>query len=127
MSKIPGQLTIKGKAVECRGLYWEELDDSSKANLKDAVALLDTINLDTLDQLMERRESQASGETTSTAKYGGMNVGTLLRCGVFSVDGDEVGVPEWVGKLSPRDAALVAQEVYELTEVPDQDGNLETK
>ena len=111
---------------EVRGLYWGELDESSRASMKDAIALMGDIDVSMLDGLMERREKLDSGEETTTAPFGGLHQGTLLKCGVVSVGGDEVGVYKAVEQLSPRAAKEIAQAIYELTDLPDTDGNLES-
>lgn len=117
-------ITIKEKVYEIRGLYWGELDDSSRASMKDAISLMGDIDVAMLDGLMERREKIDSGETATTAPYGGLHQGTLLSCGVVSIDGDEVIVAAEVKKLSPNAAKELAQAIYEATDLPDTDGNL---
>ena len=117
-------ITIKDIEYEIRGLYWGELDDSSRASMKDAISLMGDIDVAMLDGLMERREKIDSGEATTTAPYGGLHQGTLLKCGVVSVDGDEVIVPMEIKKLSPKAAKELAQAIYDMTDLPDTDGNL---
>lgn len=120
-------ITIEGVGeVKVRGLYWGELDESSRASMKDAIALMGDIDVSMLDGLMERREKLDAGEATTSAPFGGLHQGTLLKCGVVSVDGDEVIVVEAVKKLSPKAAKEIAEAIYELTDLPDTDGNLES-
>ena len=117
-------ITINETEYELRGLYWGELDESSRASMKDAIALMGDVDVSMLDGLMERREKIDSGERTTTQPFGGLHQGTLLNCGVVSVDGDEVGVPEAIKRLSPKAAKELAQAIYEMTDLPDTDGNL---
>ena len=120
-------ITIEGVGeVGIRGLYWGELDESSRASMKDAIALMGDIDVSMLDGLMERREKLDAGEVETSAPFGGLHQGTLLKCGVVSVDGDEVIVVEAIKKLSPKAAKEIAEAIYELTDLPDTDGNLES-
>ena len=120
-------ITIDGKEVSIRGLYHGELDDSSRAALKAAVGILDDINIDTLDQLMARREATPTEKTATGKRYKGLHKGTLLSCGVVSVDGDEVGIAEFVLTLDGKDADELAEAVASLTRLPDDEGNLESE
>lgn len=119
-------ISINETEYEIRGLYWGELDDSSRASMKDAISLMGDIDVTMLDGLMERREKIDSGEATTTAPFGGLHQGTLLKCGVVSIDGDEVIVPIEIKKLSPAAAKELAQAIYDMTDLPDTDGNLES-
>ena len=120
-------ITINTIEYEIRGLYWGELDDSSRASMKDAIALMGDIDVSMLDGLMERREKLDSGEETTTAPYGGLHQGTLLKCGIVRLDGALAGpMRERIKELSPKAAKELAQAIYDLTDLPDTDGNLES-
>lgn len=120
-------IKINETEYEIRGLYWGELDQSSRASMKDAIALMGDIDVSMLDGLMERQEKQSTGEVKATQPFGNLHQGTLLKCGVVSIDGDEVMVVEAVEKLSPKAAKELAQAIYDLTDLPDIEGNLESK
>jgi hypothetical protein len=117
-------ITINETEYEIRGLYWGELDESSRASMQDAIALMGDIDVSMLDGLMERQEKQSAGDVKVSQPFGGLHQGTLLKCGVLSIDGDEVGVEEGVKRLSPKAAKELAQAIYDLTDLPDTDGNL---
>jgi hypothetical protein len=117
-------ITIKETEYEIRGLYWGEMDESSRASMKDAIALMGDIDVTMLDGLMERREKIDSGEETTSQPYGGLHQGTLLKCGVVSVGGDEVIVAQAIKELSPKAAKELAEAIYAMTDLPDADGNL---
>lgn len=118
-------ISIDGKNVAIRGLYHGELDDSSRAALKDAVGLLDDINLETLDQLMERREKAPTEQAAVGQKYKGLHKATLLASGVVDVDGDSGGVVmEFLRTLNGKDADELAQAIADITVLPDDEGNL---
>ena len=120
-------ISINGKEVNIRGLYWGELDESSRAGLKDAVSLLDDVNVDALERLMERSESTPTEASAEGKALKGLHKGTLLRCGVVDIDGDEVGVAEFIRTLNGKQAEELAQAIADLTVLADDEGNLESK
>ena len=130
-------ISIDGMTLEIRGLYWGELDESAKAQVADAftslpdgVSLSDIKNLAPESKLETDVDKAVAKAEAKLAKYGGLHMGTLLRCGSVSLDGvvllrcekDHTHVaeciPEEIRRFSPRDADTVAQAIFEQTDMP---------
>ena len=136
-------IELANATLEIRGLYWGELDESAKAQMADALsALPEGVSLKDIRDLGTDSKSETKLETdvdaavakaeakaaVKLAKYGGLHMGTLLRCGVVritlegnSIYVDPVEVVGLVKEFSPRDADLVAQAIFDLTDMPEDE------
>ena len=129
-------IKLANATLESRGLYWGELDESAQATLADAlsalpkgVSLKDIRDLVPESKLETDVDAAVAKAEAKLAKYGGLHMGTLLRCGVIGVDdpeqqgmdSDEKIIALAVKRFSPRDADLVAQSVFELTDMPEDE------
>ena len=127
-------IELANATLEIRGLYWGELDESAQATLADALsALPEGVSLKDIRDLVPESKLETdidkavSKAEAKLAKYGGLHMGTLLRCGVMQVTinsnvyTDPVEVGGFVKEFSPRDADLVAQSVFDLTDMPEDE------
>ena len=133
-------IKLANATLEIRGLYWGELDESAQATLVDALsALPEGVSLKDIRDLVPDTKLETDVDAAvakaekKLAKYGGLHMGTLLRCGVLSLDEvtllrcEEkhvhtfVCIPEEIRALSPREADLAAQVIFEMTDMPEDE------
>ena len=128
-------IELANATLEIRGLYWGELDESAQATLADALsALPEGVSLKDIKDLVPESKLETDVDAAvakaekKLAKYGGLHMGTLLRCGVLKViqEGNSIfeapnEVASLVKQLSPRDADLVAQAIFDLTDMPEDE------
>ena len=134
-------IKLANATLEIRGLYWGELDESAQATLADALsALPEGVSLKDIRDLVPDTKLETDVDVAvakaeaKLAKYGGLHMGTLLRCGIVAMridDGDDSTylrgvedserIAEAVAQLSPREADLVAQAVFDLTDMPEDE------